>query len=83
MNTELATTSDIAANAADIATIRKSLNDHRGRSYATAHGGLVGLLTTYNDSNGDLVATRVLQVDINGVTLYIPCKIVVGDTPTT
>lgn len=82
MDTELATRAEIDGNQLLIDTLRASLTDHEGRSYATAHRGLTVVDTPYGNSLDVLVSSLALVVEVEGVTLYIPCRLVVGDAPT-
>jgi hypothetical protein len=79
----LVTKSEIAAKSDLMTTIAQGLLAHIQASYATAHHALSSEVGTYQDSHGDTIGTRILAVPIDGVTYYIPCRLVIGDAPTT
>jgi hypothetical protein len=81
MKAELVTRAEIDENQTLINTVRASLDDHAERTFATAHLGPVVIDSNYIDSNGLAVVSTVLQVEIDGTTMYIPCRIVVGEVP--
>jgi hypothetical protein len=81
MDIELATSQEIELNSTAVQALQNALTVHKNRSFATAHTGPTVINASYNDSIGLNVASQVLQVTVDGTIIYIPCKIVIGETP--
>jgi len=89
LKTTLATRTEIDLKRVALDVVRTALESHRLRSHATAHvpphaiddDGFGGALA-YQDSAGTLVAETLLEIEIEGQTLYVPCQIFAGEAPT-
>lgn len=89
MKTTLATRAEIDIKRVALDVVRTALESHRLRSHATAHvpphaisTDEFGTPVAYSDSTGVLIAETLLEIEIEGTTLYIPCKIFSGEAPT-
>lgn len=89
MKTTLATRTEIDIKRVALDVVQTALTSHRLRSYATAHVPPVTINTNdvggpiiYNDSAARLVSDTLLKIEIDGATLYIPCKVFIGEVPT-
>lgn len=79
--TRQATVSEIAPLKIKLDGIEANMTVHFARSFATAHQTLSGFTQSYTDSNREEIGEAVLEISEEGITRYVPCRIVSGDVP--
>jgi len=84
MKAVLVTQAEVEDYHTRLQSMEDSLAIHAQASFATAHRTISAAPTAaYTNANGISLGDHVLVVALEGQVLYLPCRLVIGDSPTT